>query len=286
MLVENTLFGIEDKIKIAIERIKYFEQMAINIDPAGYYVCISGGKDSSVIMELCMMAGVQCEFIHNHTSVDNPLTVYFVRDEIERLKMELHGRYSLRIEYPRFKDGKQKTMFGMIPKRGLPTMIQRWCCAELKEYGGLGRYCITGVRWEESPKRKANRASNEIYGKEKKDNIILNNDNDMMRRLSESCIPKRKFILNPIIDWTENDVWDFIKKRCLPYNPLYNMGFKRVGCIGCPMAKKDELEQYPKYKSLYYKAACRYIEHRKALGLVSERSFENADIYFNWWRNL
>jgi len=283
MLVENTLFGIDNKIEIAIERIKTFEPMAININPAGYYVCISGGKDSSVIQELCLMAGVKCEFVHNHTSVDNPETVYFVRREKERL--EKMG-YTFRIEYPYFRNGKMKSMWNLIPTRGLPTMVQRWCCDELKEYGGLKRYCITGVRWDESPKRKTNRALHEIYGKNKNENIKLNNDNNMVRRLNESCIPKQKFILNPIVDWKEADVWDFIHERKIPYNPLYDMGFKRVGCIGCPMANKKELELYPKYKALYYKAAARHLEHRKNIGLEDKRIYKNVDIYFDWWRSL
>lgn len=283
MLVENTLFGIENKIEIILERIKAFAPMAENINTAGYYVCISGGKDSSVIQELCIMAGVKCEFVHNHTSVDNPETVYFIRREKERL--EKLG-YTFRIEIPRFRNGKQKTMFNLITKRGLPTMVQRWCCDELKEYGGLNRYCITGVRWEESPKRKANRALHEIYGKTKQENIILNNDNDMARCLNESCIPKRKFILNPIVDWKETDIWDFIKENNIPYNPLYDIGYQRVGCIGCPMASNEELERYPKYKNLYYKAACCHIQHRLNMGLKTDKSFENADLYFNWWRSL
>jgi phosphoadenosine phosphosulfate reductase len=61
-----------------------------------------------------------------------------------------------------------------------------------------------------------------------------------VRRLTESCIPKKKFVLNPIIDWTEQDVWDFIKKYKLPYNPLYDIGYKRVGCVGCPLSSKNQ----------------------------------------------
>jgi phosphoadenosine phosphosulfate reductase len=241
MLVENTLFGIVNKIEIVVMRIKEFEKAAIAINPSGYYVCVSGGKDSSVIQELCLMAKVKCEFVHNHTSVDNPETIYFIRREIERINKL---GYIFRIEYPRYSDGRHKTMWNLIPKNGLPTRHQRWCCKELQEFGGMGRYCITGVRWEESANRKNNRALHEIKGKTKEDKIILNNDNDMRRKLTELCIPKRKFILNPIIDWTENDVWEFIKFKNIPYNPLYDMGYKRVGCIGCPLSynNKNELK--------------------------------------------
>jgi 3'-phosphoadenosine 5'-phosphosulfate sulfotransferase (PAPS reductase)/FAD synthetase len=39
---------------------------------------------------------------------------------------------------------------------------------------------------------------------------MLNNDNDMRRRMSELCARKRSFVLNPIVDWTELEVWKFI----------------------------------------------------------------------------
>jgi 3'-phosphoadenosine 5'-phosphosulfate sulfotransferase (PAPS reductase)/FAD synthetase len=74
-----------NKVELAIERIKSFEPMALMNDMLGYYVCVSGGKDSSAIQELCIMAGVRCEFVHNHTSVDHPETVRFVRSEKARL---------------------------------------------------------------------------------------------------------------------------------------------------------------------------------------------------------
>jgi phosphoadenosine phosphosulfate reductase len=284
MLVEKTLFGDRDKISISIARIREFEPMALQNNPAGYYVCISGGKDSSVIQELCIMAGVKCEFVHNFSSVDAPETVNFVKCEFERLK-KLGA--VCRIEYPRDRHGKMKTMWNLIPKNGLPTRAQRWCCKELKEHGGMGRYCVTGVRWEESTNRKRNRGLHEDKGKTKDDGIMLNNDNDMKRRLTESCIPKRKFVLNPIIDWTTEDVWDFIKGKNLPYNPLYTIGFNRVGCIGCPLSynHKKELEKYLAYKKAYFRAAKKWIEHRIERGLDHSGVMESPEKYFDWWIN-
>jgi 3'-phosphoadenosine 5'-phosphosulfate sulfotransferase (PAPS reductase)/FAD synthetase len=281
-LKENELFGNRDKVSIAIMRIKEFEPIALQNNPAGYYVCISGGKDSTVIQELCLMAGVKCEFVHNHTSVDHPETVYFVRCEKER--MEKMG-YTFRIECPRDSAGKQKTMWEGIRKNGLPTRLFRWCCRELKEYGGKGRYCITGVRWAESAKRKK-RGIHEMITKNKDDRIVLNNDNDMRRRFSEFCIPEQKYMLNPIIDWTEEDVWEFIHKRKIPYNSLYDVGFKRVGCIGCPMSKKSrarDFEENPKYEELYFKAVLKHFEYRKERGLKMTGIMETPNRYFEWW---
>jgi phosphoadenosine phosphosulfate reductase len=281
-LKENELFGNRDKVSIAIMRIKEFEPMALQNNPAGYYVCISGGKDSSVIQELCIMAGVKCEFVHNHTSVDHPETVYFVRKEKERIEKNGH---TFRVEYPRDRNGKQKTMWNRIPTNGLPLRNQRWCCKELKEFGGEGRYCITGVRWAESSRRAHQRSVHEISGKTKQDNIILFNDNDMRRRLSEICLIKRNLVLNPIIDWSDQDVWEFIKSMNLTVNPLYEQGWKRVGCIGCPMSSngKKELELFPKFKAAYFRAAKKHVEHRRATGLPEKPIMESPEKYFEWW---
>ena len=51
----------------------------------------------------------------------------------------------------------------------------------------------------------------------------------------ENCVIRSKHILNPIIDWETHHVWDYIKKHKLKYCELYDKGFKRLGCIGCPM---------------------------------------------------
>jgi phosphoadenosine phosphosulfate reductase len=283
MLKEKTLWGVNDRVKIAISRIKEFEPMAVMNNPAGYHVCISGGKDSSVIQELCLMSDVKCEFVHNHTSVDHPETVYFVRREMERIKK---GGHIFRIEVPRFCDGRQKTMWNGIEKKGLPTRRVRWCCQELKEYSGKGRYKITGVRWAESPKRKK-RALHESLTKKIATRITLNNDNDMKRKLSEICMQNQTLVLNPIIDWSDDDVWNFLHDRKVPLNPLYEAGYKRVGCIGCPLAgskqQMRDFERYPKYRDAYIRAAKKHIEYRNKKGLGCRGVMETPERYFEWW---
>jgi phosphoadenosine phosphosulfate reductase len=281
MLTEQTLFGERNKVDIAIARIREFEPMALRNNPAGYYVCISGGKDSAVIQALCIMAGVKCEFAHNHTSVDYPETVYFVRQEQERM---LALGFPFRINIPRFPDGRQKTMWNLIPIHGLPTRLVRWCCQEFKEGGGKGRYLITGVRWAESTKRKG-RGLHEVRAAKIENRIVLNNDNEMKRRMVESCLAKRSLFLNPIIDWSTEEVWDFIRQYKLPYNPLYAKGYKRVGCIGCPMSTQSmkELENNPRYKAAYFKAAEKWLEHRKEKGHENYGYMGTTQAYFGWW---
>ena len=55
-LLDNTLFGEVDKVAVAIERLRTFEP------PEGYWVGDSGGKDSTVIYDLCHRSGCKCEY--------------------------------------------------------------------------------------------------------------------------------------------------------------------------------------------------------------------------------
>lgn len=127
----------------AIAYLKTFEP------PEGYYVCESGGKDSAVIRTLCQIAGVKHELHHNLTTVDAPETVQYVK--------KIPG---IIIRKP------EKTMWQLIVDRCIPPMrLARYCCEELKESGGQGRLCVTGVRWAESPKRKESADFVKIIGK-------------------------------------------------------------------------------------------------------------------------
>ena len=255
MLREIQLDGTTyDKVEVALERIKTMAPSAENIY-GGYTVMVSGGKDSTVITDLAIRAGVKCKFEVSWTGIEYPETVYFLRREKERI--EALG-YSFEYIIPRDKEGKQITMWKLIEKHGFPTRQMRFCCERLKEVAGRNAFCILGIRWSESSRRKE-RKIYEVAGRE----MMTNNDNEATRRITENCMKKKKFMLNPIIDWTDDDVWEYIKERQLPYNRLYDFGHKRVGCIGCPMrANKKELEDNPRYAFLFKKAAQKFLENR------------------------
>jgi phosphoadenosine phosphosulfate reductase len=47
--------------------------------------------------------------------------------------------------------------------------------------------------------------------------------------------------INPLADWTEDQVWEYVKKKNVPFNRLYNAGFRSIGCAPCTRAvEKDE----------------------------------------------
>ena len=74
---------------------------------------------------------------------------------------------------------------------------------------------------------------------------MLSNDNDSKRRITELCMQKAKMTVNPIVDWKEEDIWNYIDQEHICTNELYQCGYKRVGCIGCPMAgRKGRLKEF------------------------------------------
>ena len=240
MLVETHLDGfIRDKVAISIDRLKAMEP------EEGYYLAFSGGKDSQCAYHLAKEAGVKFDAHYNLTTVDPPELVRFIEANYP----------DVIIDHP------PRTMWRLIETKGLANRWSRYCCEHLKERGGEGRICITGVRWAESDSRKKRKAFEIVTSK--KENKKLFNDNDEGRRLFENCMQKGKRVVNPIIDWLDEDVWEYIHSRNLEYCKLYDEGHTRLGCIGCPLAggesMKEAFETWPKYKENYIRAITRFL---------------------------
>ena len=113
---------------------------------------------------------------------------------------------------------------------------------------------------------------------------FLNNDNDEARQFTESCYKLKKTVLNPIINWEDEDVWEFIHEYNVPYCKLYDEGYKRLGCIGCPMnvvTTAADLQRYTKYREAYLRAFGHMIAERKKRGLPCEWSTPQE--VMDWW---
>ena len=275
-----------DKEHIAIERLKTASEMSLTYYQQPLIITDSGGKDSTVCKELAIRAGIPFEVMHNHTTADAPDTVRFVRSELHRLEDK---GIKCTVNLPTYK-GERTSMWKLIPQKLIPPLrIVRYCCSVLKERGGANRFIATGVRWAESNNRKESRAAYEKLGSSKANKVMVNNDNDAKRMLFENCRLKTKRVVNPIVDWTDDDVWNFIRDSKIPYNPLYNEGWCRVGCIGCPVAgtkgREKEFLRWPQYKDMYINAFDRMLEERKRRGVFNELSAMGTtgkDV-FNWW---
>lgn len=284
--MENLLFPEHewDYVNRAVERVKLAWGFHRMMNPNGrkMLLAFSGGKDSICLFFVCKRAseelGIPMEQMfhvqYNITCVDPPPLVWFVR--------EMKKEYSfITIHHPK------ETMWKLIEKKKMPpTRIVRYCCSNLKEISDIkGGYTLTGVRHAESSKR-AGRESIEIKGKTKSEAIYLG-DNVENERDIRYCMQTESYMCNPIIDWSDEDVWKFIKGNNLPYCSLYDEGWERIGCIGCPMAptkqREFEFSQFPKfaecYKRAFGKMLDRYTEEERA-----KRSlWKDAEDVFHWW---
>ena len=213
----------------------------------GYYLAFSGGKDSIVIKQLAIESGVTFDAHYNCTTIDPPELCRFIRTYHKDIKWEMPDVSFLK----------------MMSKRGFPTRLSRWCCDEYKERGGANRVVMTGVRWAESAKRSK-------------------------RRMVEQCYRKKnRTFLHLIIDWSDEDVWAFIRDRKLPYCELYNYGFKRIGCVFCPMSyyknRLKEVERYPKITRNFIKAFEILYQDRLINNPETVSRWTSGEDIFNWW---
>lgn len=246
LLIEKTLLGEVNKEEKAIERIKHFQNRT---EGQKNIVAFSGGKDSIVLKDLVKRAGIEVEFIYSPPSVDPPELIQYIKEYHQDVTMQ---------PYLKDEDGNEITMWTLIRKKLMPpTRMVRYCCDVLKERTGEdGDTVYLGVRWSESSKRS---------------------------KLPMVGFWKKKNVIRPIIDWTDEEIWEYIHKYNLPYCELYDQGWTRLGCIGCPLTsnQKLELEKYPVFKNNYEIAFERMIEERKRRG--KEVKWENSKEVMAWW---
>lgn len=167
--------------------------------------------------------------------------------------------------YPQVEWRRPKRNFfkALQDTHGLPTRFNRWCCKEFKEHGGDGTGKIIGVRADESDRRK--------------------------KTWKEVNFNKNGFILCPILWWSDQHIWQFIRSNKMPYCSLYDEGFTRIGCVGCPQANREiQFRRWPLFEKAWRTATRKYFQQRK--GKLNRsgkpyfiRHFKTSDDFFNWW---
>ena len=200
-------------------------------------LCYSGGKDSDVILELARMSGIPFEPIYKNTTIDPPGTLAHCREK------------GIKIMAPKM------SYLQIIEHNSMPSRWSRFCCAILKEYKIHDR-AIQGIRRVESTKRATRYKEPEYcrtYPKGEKVRIYL-----------------------PILEWTNDDVLQFINDRNIKCAPVYydeSGQFhveRRLGCIGCPLRSDNgvaEYKQYPKLLKQVVRAAQTYLDTHTHTGV-------------------
>ena len=264
--LERASEGLRKKMLHSLELLQKAEKIALNYDAEnGYYLAFSGGKDSQALFHMTQLAGVKFCGHMNLTSVDPPEVIRFVKRNYPEVEL--------------IKPGKSIFQHA-IENQILPTMRVRWCCAEYKETAGAGKVTLIGIRKEESSRRaKRNEVeinnrkfSGDLDGldeyrqeqrakrarrKSKEQGVNITNADEEQ---TLGCIHgKESLLISPIIHWTEKDVWEFLNDVVrVPHCSLYDEGWHRIGCIGCPMSslkqKMIENKRYPHIKRGWIKA--------------------------------
>ena len=194
---------------------------SIPTDEGPIELSYSSGKDSDVILELAKMAGIPYRAIYKATTIDPPGTIAHAKE------------MGAEVIHPK------KTFFQLVSKSGFPSRFQRFCCSALKEYKTCDR-AIQGIRRSESRKRAEKYKEPEVcrvYSAKEKVKVYL-----------------------PILEWTDQDVAEFIKERNIKCHPLYYSRegqfdvTKRLGCMGCPLASRNKRIQFFKENPKWLKA--------------------------------
>ena len=267
----------------AIKQIRFYEPLALELDPRGYCVCTSEGKDSRVLGHLFRRAGVQHWYLHSVTGIDPPELVYFQRRNFQSYRDE--GYLAMESMYG-------KSMWRLMAEKKFPPLrMIRYCCSELKEKRSPWQSnCLMsfGVRKKESAGRAKNRDELEIaaHGRRGK-NIIMPFDDDENRRIFEVCYRDYEKRLNPIVSWSSEDIWNYSRDARLEQCSLYQEGFERLGCVGCTMARetgrKMEFARWPKFEALYLRAFEKMLEIRKAQNMTILDHAATPRQWFDWW---
>lgn len=278
----------DKKVEIAYERFRWAAKEAERLFDLPLVVSYSGGKDSDVILQLAKESGVPFRVTHNLTTADPPDNVYYIRRVFRQLREE--GIDAV-INYP-----KRSLWRIMRETLVIPSRIMRVCCSELKERTMPDApYIVTGVRWAESAGRRAKSGIAMVYTVSDRTTRaaaagLLTTDDASSRRLFEQCQMKGVRVLNPIIDWSDSDVWDYLHSRGIEGNPLYKEGWTRIGCVGCPLAGKRAralaFARYPKLYKAWADAIAHVIARRKEMGnpmVLLGKEVESVDDVLGAW---
>lgn len=257
---------LDEKIEYSINLLRKSEEMALRMDPEnGFYLAFSGGKDSQVLYHLAVRGGVKFKAHMNLTSVDPPKVIRFVKKnypDVELIK-------------PRM------SIYEMAKKKGcLPTRLVRWCCEEFKEMSGAGKVTLIGIRKSESTNRKKR---NEIETGDRKFSGTFDQWSEHQEKMVTCVGGKDKILVSPILYWTEKDVWDYLKRMHIPYCELYDKGYKRIGCIMCPMSNYKqnvrEMKDFPHVGKNWRKTIEWLIENK----WKDKPLLQDPDMALKWW---
>lgn len=268
----SSLFA-EEMEQTAIERIQKFAKIAkaYNFEIA---LGFSGGKDSQVVYDLCQRAGIPFVAYYN-VAFESSTTRKFIRENYPNVIWRKDHKFG-------FIENIYKNHGGI-----LPTVEVAYCCKDYKHNPKYVDECsIVGVRKQESTNRKSRTVlslKNKTTAKKLKAQI-----NDYFVENCQSLGTASVIQLLPIVDWFDDDVWDYINRKKLPVNPDY-IHQKRIGCMVCPKANFSSnyksLIRYPKLIDAFIRAKEKSIKCDWVITADNRDYSDNKLYYICRWLN-
>jgi 3'-phosphoadenosine 5'-phosphosulfate sulfotransferase (PAPS reductase)/FAD synthetase len=241
-LKERQAWPLEKKIEYSKEKIKewyeYWEGMV--------YVSFSGGKDSTVLLDLVRSIYPNVEGAFVDTGLEYPEIKSFVRtfDNITwlRPKMPFHKvieKYGYPVvskensqkihEIRTTKSDKlrNKRLFG--DEKGNGKLPEKWKKLIETEFK-ISHKCCSALK--KDPVKKYEKETNKvpIVGTMAGDSRLR--QTSYLKSGCNSFQSKRPMCL-PISFWKEEDIWQYLKKTNIPYSPVYDKGYHNTGCMFC-----------------------------------------------------
>ena len=204
-------------------------------------VAFSGGKDSELVLYFCLERNPNVPLVFNNTGVEYPETVKFIAHLAELWKL------NLTVTHP------EKSFWDCVAEYGFPRGT-KWRETKAKVAlgwkGNVARCCY----WlKEKPMLLAIRRNGYLgyFAGETATESRLR----MFAARRGTCLHLKKekvCKIKPILWWTEDEVWAFIRKEGLPVNEAYLKGARRIGCMPCTAYKNWE-EQMQKLNPKLYR---------------------------------